>query len=275
MKQTVILYHANCRDGFGGAWAAWKVFGTRATYIPLQHQATPVKGLVGKDVYFIDIVYSSPLLKDAMQCTRSLTVIDHHLTARRTVAMAPMHVFDIKHSGAVLAWKFFHKNKAVPKLLRYVEESDLWRFRLPHARAISAALDTIGFSFREWDIAARHFENQKQFGRYVHAGSVILNYQQTLVHKMLAGARSGTLGRTKLHILNSPVLESELGNALAQKKPGGALIWSEQKSRIRVSLRSRGNVNVAALARRYGGGGHKYAAGFKFDAAKPRPWKYR
>ena len=32
---------------------------------------------------------------------------------------------------------------------------------------------------------------------------------------------------------------------------------------LRCSLRSKGNLNVSALAQRFGGGGHKTAAGFK------------
>ena len=32
---------------------------------------------------------------------------------------------------------------------------------------------------------------------------------------------------------------------------------------LRCSLRSKGNINVAEIAERFGGGGHKTAAGFK------------
>src|SRR3989338_9515798 len=35
--KTAILYHANCPDGFGGAYAAWKKFGDSAEYIPVKH----------------------------------------------------------------------------------------------------------------------------------------------------------------------------------------------------------------------------------------------
>ena len=37
----------------------------------------------------------------------------------------------------------------------------------------------------------------------------------------------------------------------------------EQKDRIKVSLRSRNGINVAKIAKKFGGGGHKYAAGCK------------
>lgn len=43
-----------------------------------------------------------------------------------------------------------------------------------------------------------------------------------------------------------------------------ALLFSEKRGTIRVSLRSRGHVDVAALARRFDGGGHVKAAGLTF-----------
>ena len=36
-KKTVVLYHANCHDGFGGAFAAWKKFGDAADYVPMRY----------------------------------------------------------------------------------------------------------------------------------------------------------------------------------------------------------------------------------------------
>jgi phosphoesterase RecJ-like protein len=44
---------------------------------------------------------------------------------------------------------------------------------------------------------------------------------------------------------------------------------------IHASLRSNGKVNVAKLAEKYGGGGHKKAAAFIFNSSlyKKFPWK--
>ncbi|OPZ85063.1 MAG: Bifunctional oligoribonuclease and PAP phosphatase NrnA [bacterium ADurb.Bin429] len=44
-----------------------------------------------------------------------------------------------------------------------------------------------------------------------------------------------------------------------------AALFSEKRGTIRVSLRSRGHVDVAALARQFDGGGHVKAAGLTFD----------
>lgn len=44
-----------------------------------------------------------------------------------------------------------------------------------------------------------------------------------------------------------------------------ALIREPKPGRIRISLRSRGNFDIAEVARQFGGGGHKNAAGCAFD----------
>ena len=36
-----VLYHAECPDGFGGSFAAWKKFGKTAIYIPVYHDTSP------------------------------------------------------------------------------------------------------------------------------------------------------------------------------------------------------------------------------------------
>ena len=33
----VVIYHANCNDGFGAAYSAWKLLGNRAEYHAASH----------------------------------------------------------------------------------------------------------------------------------------------------------------------------------------------------------------------------------------------
>ena len=36
-----IIYHADCTDGFGAAYSAWKLLGNRAEYHACKHGQTP------------------------------------------------------------------------------------------------------------------------------------------------------------------------------------------------------------------------------------------
>ena len=274
MKRITVYYHANCPDGFSGAWAAWKKFGNAARYIPFEHNAPVPGGIDGIDVFFIDILPGIRQLKTILSRAGTVTAIDHHETNRPLVRLISRRSFNLRRSGAVLAWQFFHPRKAVPKLLRYVEDVDLWRLRLPHAKEVAAALELADFNFKTWDALARDFKTQKRFRSYVNRGTIILEYQRRMVGRILNGSVPGKLGTTNVRIVNSPILERELGNALSRHGAPAGLVWSEQKKIIKVSLRSAGKTNVGKLAARYGGGGHRFAAGFRLPRGTPFPWKY-
>ena len=178
MKRITVYYHANCPDGFSGAWAAWKKFGNAARYIPFEHNAPVPGGIDGIDVFFIDILPGIRQLKTILSRAGTVTAIDHHETNRPLVRLISRRSFNLRRSGAVLAWQFFHPRKAVPKLLRYVEDVDLWRLRLPHAKEVAAALELADFNFKTWDALARDFKTQKRFRSYVNRGTIILEYQR-------------------------------------------------------------------------------------------------
>ncbi|MEM9003181.1 MAG: hypothetical protein AAGE59_06590 [Cyanobacteria bacterium P01_F01_bin.86] len=58
MNRTYILYHAGCYDGFGSAYAAWKVLGDSATYMPVKHGYPMPEIPDGADVYIQDFAYA-------------------------------------------------------------------------------------------------------------------------------------------------------------------------------------------------------------------------
>ena len=84
--------------------------------------------------------------------TNRVVVIDHHKTAQADLEGLDDCVFDMEHSGAVLAWQYFHKAK-VPEILLYVEDRDLWNWELPDSRAISAWLNVTPFTVRKLGLA--------------------------------------------------------------------------------------------------------------------------
>ena len=136
-KEIAILYHGGCPDGFGGAYAAWKKFGDAADYIPLKHGKPAPENLDGKDLYFIDFCYPQLIMDQLAKLAKSITVLDHHEGVRDVATKFP-GVFDINHSGATIAWNYFHPDTSTPMLLKYVEDGDLYRFDLPNSREILA-----------------------------------------------------------------------------------------------------------------------------------------
>ena len=266
MINTVILYHSDCPDGFGAAWAAWKKFGASALYLPVRHSDPPPKEAYGKATYTVDFCYGDDALKKFLPKVKSFTAIDHHISRRDAVArLNNGSVCDINHSGAVLAWKYFHPKKKIPRLLRYIEDMDLWRFRLPHTQELVEFLDSYDFDFALFDKLARGCEKKEIFKRYIMDGQALARHIGKEAKKALKNAEEITFEGHRCLMANSSSHASYVGHKLVDKMPPIAVVWSRRGGKIVVSLRSDGTVDVAKIAQRYGGGGHQAAAGFSFE----------
>ncbi len=184
-KDIVVFYHSNCTDGFSGAWAAWKKFGGKADYVAWVHQ-TPLPPLKGKELYFIDICPREDEVKRLLAANRRVTAIDHHVTAEAAVKMTDRYSYALEHSGAVLAWLYFHPGRETPKLLRYVEDHELFLKKMSHTDAVHAYLDLFNFEFRLWSRFARDFEKRSLEKKYVAVGKLILKHEQKLVERIVS-----------------------------------------------------------------------------------------
>ncbi len=277
-NRIVVIYHANCPDGFSAAWAGWKKFGNKATYIAQEHHTPPPAELSGADVYLLDFSFSRSVTDDILKQVNSLTIIDHHITAKDIVESVPNHSFAINNSGAVLAWKYFHASKSsgkpVPKLLQYVEDADLWQFKLKNTKEINSALSIQSFDFKTWDKLARELEKTTTRKKIIDQGRAILNFKGRIINEMVDGAETVEFEGYKTLIANCPTtIHSELGNALVKKMPPIGIVYRRKGKSLKISLRSDGTVDVSKIAQKYGGGGHKAAAGFQVDIAGPCPWQ--
>ncbi|PJE64903.1 MAG: hypothetical protein COU90_00075 [Candidatus Ryanbacteria bacterium CG10_big_fil_rev_8_21_14_0_10_43_42] len=263
--ERVILYHADCPDGFAAAWAAWKKFKTRALYIPVPPSNRELPAAArGKAVYTVDCSFPKDVIKDIKKDVASLTVIDHHITNKEAAELADEYAYDVLHSGAVLSWKYFHPKEKVPKLLQYIEDSDLWKFKLPRTKKIMASLQLYDAQFAVWDKLVRDVEAGEE-KKYLDEGSILLRQMDRRIGRMAASAEDVNFEGYVCKMVNTNIYVSELGHTLVKHGSPVAIMWSRREHKIIVSLRSDGSVNVAELAERYGGGGHKSAAGFSFE----------
>lgn len=275
MKSIVILYHKSCFDGFSASWAAWRKFGNKAEYIAVELQTPPPKNLRDRNLYMLDFAYSPEIIENLIEICASVTVIDHHISNSDSVKNLSDYSYNMNHSGAVLAWKYFHPKKQVPKLLRYVEDNDLWKFRLPFAKEISVTLDLHnGFDFKKWSKVAADFEDKQKFKKYVEEGKIISKYRDIIIGRIMAGAEKVKFENQKAFAVNSPFWQSEIGNFIVKNKKAIGIIWSRKSGGVRISLRSNKKVDVSKLAEKYGGGGHKAASGFRLGLNKQLPWEY-
>jgi oligoribonuclease NrnB/cAMP/cGMP phosphodiesterase (DHH superfamily) len=248
----IVLYHAECSDGFGAAWAIWKKF-PNTRFIPVKHGIPPPSDLRDHRVVIADFSYARPILEALASETKELLILDHHITAEKALADLPYAYFDQTKSGAVLSWEWAH-GTAAPWLLRYVQDKDLWTWDMPASREINAALASYPFDFSLWDRFSQATLEQE--------GRAILRYEHELVGKLSAQAILVEFQGEIVPSVHSAVLTSQIGERLSPDHPF-CLIWHDRDGRRYFSMRSRADgTDVGTIAASFGGGGHTHAAGF-------------
>ncbi len=271
-KDIVVFYHAGCPDGFSGAWVARKKFGDKADYIELRFDESI--DLDNKEIYFIDIVPKPEILEGVISKNKSVVVIDHHKSNEPTMALLKNFKFEIAKSGAVLAWEYFFPDKPVPLLLSYVQDVDIWTLKLPSSSEVASYVDSIKQDFDTWDKLVANMDDPNARDEIIKNGKLLNGYKDGIIERLIEhDAQMVEFEGIRTLVVNSPILGSLIGHALTKKLPPIGIIWSESRKEVHVSIRSDRSVDVSLLAEKYGGGGHKGAAGFRLPLGAEKPWK--
>src|SRR5260370_39965031 len=121
--------------------------------MPLNHGLSPeqidklVNDCYNKDVIMVDYSLRTRLDNDQLaQAAKSFRILDHHKTAQAALEGAPYATFDMKRSGAGLAWDYLMSSDGGynfierPWWVNYTEDQDLWNWALPGSQTINAYL---------------------------------------------------------------------------------------------------------------------------------------
>jgi oligoribonuclease NrnB/cAMP/cGMP phosphodiesterase (DHH superfamily) len=275
-KQTVIIYHGKCPDGFGGAYAAWKKFGDTAEYIPADYGEEPPIGLEDRDVYLVDFCYEIPAQMEMLAKTaKRLVVLDHHKSNKAAIENAPEHVYDINRSGATIAWTYFQPDATIPRLMKYLEDGDLYKYTLPETRDIFSYLLVLPYEFPLWDEFANTLEDDAGRAKILQTAKDYTAFFKALGDSSVARAKKVRFeGHEVYFAATHPniTMKSYVGNELYKKLPPFALIVTAHPDGFGVSIRGDGKVDVSVIAAKYGGGGHPGAAGFFIPNGGTIPW---
>ena len=273
----LVLYHGrNCPDGFASALAAWLYYGGKAEFVGLDHgdvkSVDDLPALNGRAVYVLDFSFADHILRAIEERAAKLVLLDHHLSAAEKLTgfhcrCGVVH-FDMKKSGSRMAWEFFHSEKPVPDLIRYVEDRDIWVWQYPESAGFLAALDMEPFEFERWQ-ALVGFDAGQQ-AAFIERGRAMDDKFNSLADSIAQNAQPITFNGITGLMVNAPGLfHSQVGDMLCQKSGTFALMWSVDKNAvIKCGLRSKPGFNCIPLAESMGGGGHAQACGFKLPGTR-------
>ena len=289
-EHPIVIYH-NDADGFGAAWALSKYLGPHIRLQASSYRPIQPSTIEGSPVYMVDVCFSRDLMLEIAERASSLLVLDHHAKTQKLTDIPGIHYTD-QYSACVYTWHYCHPNVPVPKILEYVQDRDLWQWKMFQSKQINTYLNILPQQFGPWD-AASNMSIPELLQASVYAHQAMQHYIQTMLPFT---SFTQWAGHIVPQVNAGPWFKSELLNILAStplrpgyqtgdrwqdfvvvppeegETPAFALGWHRTDyGDYKCDLRSATNpktgerCNVATIAEAYGGGGHLGASGFFVD----------
>lgn len=274
-----LLLHHNDLDGIASAAIVCKrMAGVYSTIITqsVQYGDTWDPELVARADITIVVDFSFPDMDKLAEAADNLVWIDHHETAKKLQAATwddpTIHgIRSIDLSACELVWSYYFPGIRMPNAIKWIGDRDTWKFNHNPQTNLFCAAAFVEISEPEdpvWKDLLRTILGSPKEQRMLETGAALLGARQQRIQRVVKhGARIRFEGFNTL-IINANEDISELGQYI-YKDLGYelAIIYSiDETFGVRCSLRSnRKEVNCAEIAQKFGGGGHKGAAGFRLN----------
>jgi len=269
--RPLIIFHDNCADGFTGAWVAHRFFRGEVDLHPATHSQAP-PDVTDRDVFLIDFCYPRVQLEAMRERARRIVVLDHHKTAAEDTKDCPgiEMVFDMDRCGARLAWDYWFPNDSPPQVLLHVEDQDLGRFALPFTHEIQSTVFSYPYEMGVWSQLMASDPQQLA----TEGTSIVRKLSRDIINLLSVVTRRMRIAGHDVPVANLPyTLAPDAARRLADGEPFAACYWDTPGQRV-FSLRSvKAGIDVSEVAKLYGGGGHRHAAGFRVGYEQARTFE--
>ncbi len=274
--ETIAVLCDTDPDGYGAAWAVSK-FLTNCKFFPIEDGRPDWEMAVKNNpeilncnhIMMLDMSFDRSTTLSLYQKYNTVTVIDHHWTAKSEIG--DLHgVFINEHkSAAALAYEFFDSSH-LPNVIKYIQDYDLWQHRLPHTHEIASLLQSLKIPiFDSLDELDFMLSTTEGIDNAATIGGSALNYRRAMSALAEKNVMRGTLNGYNVPFVNisNPLLVSDVGDTLSDGEPFSLSWFQQSDGTYKYSLRSRFNkqqqaIDVSVIAKFHGGGGHSTAASF-------------
>src|SRR5581483_4162970 len=207
-QKPIVYYHANCLDGIVSAWVMYTKYGDTMEYVPYFYGMTVRPSY---DICFVDVCPSVDILKELSINTdvNWIVIFDHHKTFNDIIRQVResswyddsrkiSYVHDMQRSGCMITFDetyYFGKDnetfKPMREILEYVQDQDLWNWKLPNSREIHAYLDAVTLALRKplpevFDTFERLTRKSNWKEEAIEYGTERLKYRNTFVDELIA-----------------------------------------------------------------------------------------
>ena len=267
------IYHSSDFDGKCSAAIVNSYYKNNIEFIGYNYNEDIVKNIdEGTIVILVDITLP---LDDMLWLEKNVKLIwiDHHKLRINKVYDAGfknidgLRCLDGTKSASDLTWEFFYPNKTIPESIYLIGRFDVWDHLknwdthiLPFQYGLKLEKDTKTPKSDIWKDIFKDKINSEilQNGRIVlkHAK----NEAEYLYDKM---STNKIINNLTWKIINTPTAPDAFDHILDWQTFDVFCTYRIGQYFCSASLRSNSEIDVAKIAEKYGGGGHKNSAGFK------------
>ncbi|HEY9701900.1 MAG TPA: DHHA1 domain-containing protein [Allocoleopsis sp.] len=288
-----IVYHTRgktpCPDGIASAWVC-KKYNANAELIGMKYGDDLPILPDNCGVICVDFSFTSSQLLELSNQGIEVTIIDHHVSAfeELTKGQLPLiteqyidnngkhsnyksYYYDINECGATLTWKTLFPDKPIPCFLEYVKDRDLWLHALPKSDEMHEAIGVLGRTF-----CIFNYLELLSKSKLIETIAPIGNYNASIKRDKVSKICNPKYIITEtidnyevIGVVLKPFQSrwaSDIATYLYQQYPNYPFVFVKtiDNGYTKYSLRSShsSGFDVRLIAEKYGGGGHKNAAGF-------------
>ena len=257
----------------------WAGEGEELTYIPINYNHVFPFDKIGKNelVVIVDFSLQPEEFEKLMGITNRLIWIDHHKTAIEKNAHLIEFIDGIRVStgisGCELTWQYFFPDKEMPLIVALLGDYDTWTFKYGNTTRYIQEAMTLYDTRPESALWEEFFitkTNSPLIQKLREQGSLCTTYRKNLNAKVVkAWAFKVDLWGYRCVACNQGSTSSQLFDStnfpydIMMPYVFDGAMWT-------VSLYTKDkDIDVSEIAKQYGGGGHRQAAGFQCGVL---PW---
>jgi oligoribonuclease NrnB/cAMP/cGMP phosphodiesterase (DHH superfamily) len=235
----------------------------------------------GEQIYIVDFSISPDEMRELLKITKNVTWIDHHKTAIEKYIDFEYDIRGVRYdgvAGCMLTFCYLHHmtqrgqgdikpfdismvNDA-PMFTKLIADWDVWKFDFgDDTRNFQTAFRAYNFDpdSENW---LRFLEYDGFEGKMINEGITMIKYKDNWAKEYIKIGYETIFEGYKCFALNLGMANSEYFKSLPTDKYDIFIAFSFDGEQFKVSIYSK-TVDVSQIALKYGGGGHKGAAGFQ------------
>lgn len=224
-------------------------------------------GTMFEYVFIVDFSFSSDIMQLLKIVAKAEFVwIDHHKSAMELLPELwksdDIGGFrDLTKAGCMLTWEWFHAHEEAPLVVKYVEDFDLWKFKYGElTKYLAEAL----YEVKDVEEFETFLTDSKLLNVIINKGRVLYNNKLKRVERALKRGIELEIDGYKAFAVNTPEDASTVGNMICKELGYEiGITYHDIPGKRIFQLRSIGDVDVSAIAKKYKGGGHRNASGFE------------